>query len=1006
MCYNSHTMAFRELPSQPKYPQLEEKILKFWQKNRIFAKSLQQTRQGKPYVFYEGPPTANGKPHIGHVLARSFKDLFPRFKTMQGFYVSRKAGWDSHGLPVELEVEKELGISSKQEIEEFGIAKFNQLCRESVFRYINSWEKMTKRMGFWLDLEDPYIVLEPSYIESLWWFLKEAWKNKLLVRDYKVAPYCPRCQTPISSHELSQGYRENVRDISLFVKFRVLATPSSETTFPLAKRVPTYLVAWTTTPWTLLGNVALAVNPQATYVEIKKENANENLILAKERLPYLVSSDKEFKVLREFPGEQLVGLSYAPLYDFIKYSQKAHFVVPADFVSLDEGSGIVHTAVMYGEEDFQLGQKFNLPRRHVVDEKGRFLPQIKKFAGKNVWEAGEEIIADLKSRGSLYRFEVIYHTYPYCWRCKTKLIYYALESFFIKMTKIKDKLLKNNSQVNWRPQHLKKGRMGEWLKNIKDWNISRWRYWGTPLPIWHCQNCAHDEVIGSFSELQGKALQKLDLKNFDPHRPYIDEITLRCPHCQEEMQRYEDVVDTWMDSGGMPYAQWHYPFENQDKFKEQFPADFICEGIDQTRGWFYTLLAEATVLDLGPPYKTVLATELVLDEKGRKMSKSVGNVIDPDEIFNKFGADILRWYFYSSSQIGKPYRLGERELEEVRRRFFNPLWNSHLFFITNANLDKWTPEESHPHNFRPEELVPHAQATTLDKWMLSRVNHLIKQVTQNLEDYDAFAASNAIARFVVNDLSQWYIRRSRTRVGPTVADTPEKVSFYHTAYFTFFTLAQLLAPLTPFLAEVIYQNLRRDHLPESVHLTSWPNHNPQLLNLDLEKQMEIVREIVEKGHAARKKAKIKVRQPLRKLFVFHRPLPSPLGDELKKLILEELNLKEVEFKQERESKELRVKLDTQITPELKEEGYLREIQRTVQSLRRQGGYRFDEKIILYYSGTLQLERIITKFAQELKEKLLAEELRRTDPEDLPQPPHPRATLNLDGDTLQLAVTKT
>ena len=669
---------FKPVSPRVSFPELEEETLKFWQKEGVFKKSLENNKDNERFVFYEGPPTANGKPGVHHVLARSFKDIICRYKTMQGFLVERKGGWDTHGLPVELEVEKQLGISGKQDIlnlkhdpqksdyenQRDSIRYFNQLCKENVFKYVQDWKEITDRIGFWIDMEHPYATLDNQYIETVWWALKKIWEAGLLVTDYKVAPYCPRCGTPLSSHEVALGYKDNVPDPSLYVKFE------------LADESGTFFLVWTTTPWTLPGNVALAVGKNIKYVKVNV--GKEKFILARSRVKEVIKDS--FEIDKELTAEELVGKQYKPLYQFIPLDKKAHYVAEADFATDDEGTGIVHTAVMYGEEDFELGKKLDLPMKHVVTNKGEFIPEAGSFAGKFVKKADKDIIVDLEKRGLLYKSETIKHTYPFCWRCETPLLYYALDSWFIKTTAVKNKLIENNQKINWVPGYVKNGRMGEWLESLKDWNLSRNRFWGTPLPVWKCPK-GHVKVIGSVKELG----LNLDDKGLDLHRPYIDRL-IKCEEHGEEMPRVSEVTDVWFDSGAMPYAQWHYPFENQETFREWYPADYISEAMDQTRGWFFTLLAIAALLEKtgevkeGYPYKNVISLGLVLDEKGQKMSKSRGNVVDPWEVIGTAGADAMRWYFFSSTNAGNEYRFSTRLVEDVVKRFLLPLWNSYIFF--------------------------------------------------------------------------------------------------------------------------------------------------------------------------------------------------------------------------------------------------------------------------------------------------------------------------------------
>jgi len=915
----------------PDFNKLEKKILAFWEKEKIFQKTQKRKRGQKNFVFYEGPPTANGKPGIHHVLARALKDLFPRYKTMQGFYCLRKGGWDTHGLPVELEVEKELGISGKKQIEDYGIEKFNQKCKESVFRYVDEWEKLTKRIGFWIDMENPYVTCERNYIESCWWLLKEIWEKGWLYKDYKVVPYCYRCQTPLSSHEVAQGYKDVTED-SLYLKF------------PLKGEKNTYLLAWTTTPWTLLGNVALAVSPKAEYIKV--EYKGENLILAAARVKVL-GENGSYKIKEKFLGEKLVGKEYLPVFDFISYSQKVHFVAPADFVSMDEGTGIVHTAVMYGEEDFALGEKIGLPKHHVVNEDGTFTKECGKFAGKRVKEEDKEIIADLKSRNLIFKVEPVTHAYPFCWRCDTPLLYYAISSWFIKTTAAKEALIKENNKTNWYPAYIKKGRMGNWLETLIDWALSRNRYWGTPLPIWECQKCGKQVCIGSFKEIEklgGKVPR-------DPHRPYIDRVILKCPKCGGEMRRVPEVIDCWFDSGAMPAAQWHYPFENKKIFKSQFPADFIAEAMDQTRGWFYTLLAVSTLIFKRNSYKNVICSGLVLDENGRKMSKHLGNVINPWEIIEKTGADAIRWYFYSSTSIGNDYRFSLRLVQKSVRKFLLILWNVYNFYVTYQKIDRV--------RIKNCELK---SENVLDRWIISKLNQLIKETTDCLDGFNVFAATQKIETFV-NDLSGWYVRRSRDRVGPTVSLTKDKKDFYQTLWYVLVNLSKITAPFIPFLSEYIYKNLTGK---KSVHLESWPRAGKA--DQKLLEQMELVRKICELGHAERKKAGIKVRQPLNKFQISN--FKFQISNDLIQLIKDELNIKEVVFKQGKG--ELEVELERKITPELRAEGEARELVRQIQELRKKAGCRLDQKIIVY-APNLPADPELQDY---LKKETLAEELKK------------------------------
>src|SRR3989344_250886 len=899
-------MPFKPVSSRATFPQLEEEILNRWESNNTFTKSVNQQKGKSRFIFYEGPPTANGKPGSHHVEARVFKDLIPRFKTMRGYYCERKGGWDCHGLPVELEVEKKLGISGKPQIEEYGVEKFCQLCRKSVFEYVEEWERLTERIGFWIDIKNSYATMNNDFIESAWWILKQSFDRGLLYEDYKVVPYCPRCGTSLSSHELALGYKDDVHDLSIYVKFKVRHQEN------------TYLLAWTTTPWTLPGNVALAVHPTATYVEVLYKG--QRLILA-EKLINLIESPVEIK--KHLDGKDLVNMEYEPLYEFVKYDKKAHYVIPADFVSLEEGTGIVHTAVMYGEDDFNIGKKFDLPKKHVVNEKGEFIAEVTAFAGMFVKNADPLIVKDLESRNLLLIQKDITHTYPFCWRCGTPLLYYALTSWYLKTTTVKDQLIANNNSVNWIPAHIKEGRMGEWLNNNRDWALSRSRYWGTPLPIWRCDTCGTERIIGSVKELSeasGKDQSQLDL-----HRPYIDTVSWECASCPGKMQRLPFVLDCWFDSGSMPFAQLHYPFENKSQLQNYFPADYICEAIDQTRGWFYTLQAVSTLLGYGCPYKNVICLGLALDEKGNKMSKSKGNIVDPWEVINIAGVDAMRWYFYSAVTPGESFRFSVGLVQEVNRRLLLILWNIYSFFTTYANIDSWIPQNT-----------SQTVQNILDIWITGRLYELINSVTDKLDKYNIYGSTSELESFVV-DLSTWYIRRSRDRVGPSATDSPDKISFYTTTFFVLTHLCQLLAPFVPFVSDAIYINLTGE---ESVHLSAWPKgRSLNLKEKEILEQMKVVRKIVELALSQRKSAGIKVRQPLRKISIGS---PS-LSQTLYFLIKDEVNVKEVEWNKKQE---LTVSLELDLDSNLISEGQAREIIRSAQELRKALGAKLDQKIHL------------------------------------------------------------
>ncbi len=913
---------FDQVDPRVNFPELEEKILKFWEKEKIFEKSVAKTKKGEPFVFYEGPPTANGKPGIHHVESRSFKDIIPRYKTMRGYYVERKAGWDCHGLPVEIQVEKQLGISGKPQIEEYGIEEFCALCRKSVHDYVDEWSKVTKRIGYWVDLDNPYETMDNRFIESEWWILKQIWEKGWMYEDYKVVPYCSRCGTSLSTHELALGYKDDVEDPSIYVKFKI------------RDREDTYFLAWTTTPWTLPGNVALAVNTKEDYVEVKTSKGN--LIIAKKRLDGL---DINGEVVKKYKGKELEGIEYEPLYNFVSYDQKSHYVIAAEFVSMDEGTGIVHTAVMYGEDDFKLGKKYGLPMKHVVNEKGQFISEVTPWEGMFVKKADPKIIEDLESRDLIFKSEKIKHTYPFCWRCGTPLLYYAMISWYLRTTAVKKELLKNNDSVNWIPEHIKEGRMGEWLKNNRDWALSRSRYWGTPLPIWKCSECEEMVVVGSVKELEelsGKGLGKLDL-----HRPFIDEIKFKCKKCDGMMARVNFVLDCWFDSGAMPYAQWHYPFENKDKFEKNFPADYISEAIDQTRGWFYTLLAVSALLERGPAYKNVICLGHVLDEKGNKMSKSKGNIIDPWTVLNEVGADATRWYFYSVIAPGPSFKFSVDLVKDVTKRFMLILWNSYNYFVSYSNLNGWEPK-----NKKTES------KNILDKWVLVRLQEVINKVTTSLDNYDLYNATHEIESFVSKDFSQWYIRRGRGRTDN---------EFFETFHKVLVTVSQLIAPFAPFIAEEMYRNLTNE---ESVHLSNWPmTKSLKIKQNKIIHEMNEVRKIVEKGHALRREAGVPVRQPLSKFSVSN---INNILDEYVWIFLDELNVKEHSFTTG--NGELEVKLDTNLTPELKLEGEAREIMRKIQDERKNLKTDLDEKV------DVTLPTWPKEFEEEIKKKTLIENL--------------------------------
>jgi isoleucyl-tRNA synthetase len=915
---------FDKVDQKVSFPDLEKSLMARWKDEGTFQKSL-ELRAGRPrFVFYEGPPTANGKPATHHILARAFKDLFPRYKTMKGFYVERKAGWDTHGLPVEIEIEKKLGISGKFDIEnEIGVERFNQLCRESVYEYVSDWVAFSERMAFWQDYDNAYWTLTSGYIQSVWWAISEMWKQGLVYKGFRVAPYCPRCSTPLSSHELAQGYRDNVPDPSVYVRFRLKKDPT------------TSILAWTTTPWTLPGNVALAVDNWIDYVKVRQ--ADENLILAEARLSVL---DGEYEVIDRFKGSELVGLEYEPLFTYsIPPEGRAHFVVDADFVSTDEGTGVVHTSALYGVDDLRLCQEKGIPFRHTVGLDGKFLPYVDKFAGLHVKEADPLILDDLKARGLLYKAGTILHTYPECWRCKTPLIYYALDSWYVRTTERKAELIANNAATNWVPAHIKTGRMGDWLENNVDWAISRSRYWGTPIPVWVCEQCEEQRCVSTAAELG------LDEKA-DLHRPYIDAVTLPCQKCGGVMRRIPEVLDAWFDSGAMPFAQRGYPREGEQQFKETFPADFISEAMDQTRGWFYSLLAISTLLFKQNAYRNVICLGLVVDPKGKKASKSRGNVLDPNYLFDTFGSDAVRWFFYTSTQVGENYRTSDAALKETVQQFFIPLWNCYSFFVTYARLDKF--DTSQPQ-------VPIAERHVLDRWLLSRLSGLTESVSGGLDRYDAIEPARRIQRFV-DDLSNWYVRRSRRRFWKSQADR-DKLAAYQTLFETLTTLCRLMAPFVPFMADAMYRNLSEG---TSVHLSDFPEPSPAH-DAEVEAGMALARQAVEAGLAARDAARIKVRQPLASCA-----LPGdPLREEVAAIVREELNVKRLIFGA------AEVKLDTEITEELRLEGLAREVVRLIQDRRKKLGLNVEDRIHTRYEADGMIVRALQKHADYIKNETLS-----------------------------------
>ena len=1019
---------------------MEEGVLRFWKSKDIFHESMRQREGGPEYVFYEGPPTANGKPGVHHVLARAFKDVFPRYKTMRGYHVLRRGGWDTHGLPVEIEVEKKLGFTNKQQIENYGIAKFNELCRQSAFSYIQDWERLTDRIAFWVDLKTAYVTYHNEFIESEWSILKNFWEKGLLYQGFKAVPYCPRCGTPLSDHEVALGYDDAV-DPSVFVRM------------PLVDQKATSLLVWTTTPWTLPGNVAVAANPNVDYVTVERslaEGGQERLILA-EALVEKVFGEEKIKIVDRFKGKNLKGKRYQPLFTFMPPDKPAHYVVLGDFVTTEDGSGLVHMAPAFGAEDMQAALEFDLPILMTVAEDGTFKSDIRPWAGKFVKDADPYIIQDLQARGLLFRAGTITHTYPFCWRCNTPLLYYARPTWYVRTSQFKNRLVALNEKINWYPGHIKNGRFGNWLENNIDWALGRERYWGTPLPVWECINCHHQECIGSLSELSERVGR--DLQGMDLHRPHVDDLKYRCPECdQGTMKRVPELIDVWFDSGSMPYAQWHSPFENQAEFTAQYPADYICEAVDQTRGWFYSLHAISTLLNDSVAFKNVICLGLILDGNGQKMSKTRGNIVDPWEVINKNGADAMRWYLYTASPPGQERRFSSDLVSEVMRTFTLTLWNTYSFFMTYASLDRWLPEPSSQPEYSP-----------LDRWLRSELHTLVRDVTTALETYDVLGATRPIETFV-NQLSNWFLRRSRRRFWKSESDADKKAA-YATLYEALTMLSKLLAPTMPFIAEEIYQNLVRSvdkSSPISVHLADWPVFDAAAIDEKLNKEISLVMKLASVGHAARNKANRKVRQPLAEaafsvgsadereviskyaemledeLNVKHvraldaaseavsyalNPLPKQLGQKygsqfpgIRKALMEmdpEAGAKtllagnqlevvaegqayqilpaEVEVRAQAKSGfavategALMAALVTDLTPELELEGLSREFVRRVQDLRKQADFEISDRIQIYYEASPRLSEALEAFREYVMNETLAVELLSQDvPHGLP-----------------------
>ena len=1010
---------FTAVPSRVSMPELDARILEYWKEQDVFRRTESERPDAPQFMLYEGPPTANGSPGIHHVLARVFKDVICRYRTMKGYRCVRKGGWDTHGLPVELEIEKELGLSSKREIEEYGIEKFNQKCRESVFRYVKEWEALTDRIGFWVDMEDPYVTLHNEFIETGWWILKQLWDRELLYEGLRGTPHCPRCETSLSSHEVALGYREDTPDPSVFVKFR-LTEPAEG--LPVDNDIPTCLLAWTTTPWTLPGNTALAVDAGSEYslVELEGEGPAERLIIATQLLESNLR--QEYRTVATIKGSEMVGTRYQPLYHPFDYgSEIRRFVhetgpsgvevtnlettdeftpqvVAGDFVSMDDGTGIVHIAPAFGDEDLGLGRERELAFVQPVDLRGNVTGNY-PFAGKFVKDADEEIMQDLAARGLLYHRDIYRHTYPFCWRCDTPLLYYAKSSWYIRTTAYKDRLVNGNSSINWYPDYIREGRFGEWLRNNVDWAISRERYWGTPIPIWKCRDCDHRVCLGSVAELKEAAGAggQSELDSLDLHRPYVDDITLNCSAdgCAGMMHRIPEVMDAWFDSGAMPFAQWHYPFDNPEIAEDgRFPADYICEAVDQTRGWFYSLHALATLLKEQPSYRNVICLGLVLDSRGRKMSKHVGNTVQPNTVLDAHGADALRWYLFTASHPGEPRRFSDKLVNETLRRVLLTLWNVYSFFTNYATIDQFHPDQV-PADWKPE--------SELDRWILSELNVLVTQVDGYMDAYNPTDSGRRIQEFI-DGLSNWYVRRSRRRFWKSENDT-DKISAYATLYRCLVTVARLMAPLAPFMAEEIYRNLVGSvdpSAPNSVHLDSYPVADDSLIDQRLMVVTRLAMQICSMGRAARSRAGVKVRQPLAEVKVFIHGEPLEL---VQSQILEELNIKQLTVmdKLKGEGREFwgRVKeatefaghalqqvddywvsiesgclvaIDTRISPELAEEGLARELAHRIQGLRRSAQFELTDRIVTYYQGPEEVARVMRHHAGYISQETLSEEL--------------------------------
>jgi len=988
---------FKPVSSRVNFSQLEEEILARWKSDNIFRRSVDARKGGPGFILYDGPPTVNGSPALHHVFMSVFKDVIPRYKVMKGYYAPRIGGWDTHGLPVELEIEKKIGISSKPQIEEYGIARFNDLCRENVYRYIREFREVIERVGYWVDLDNAYITLKNEYIESCWWAIKQMWEKGLVYQGYRVTPHCPRCGTSLSSHEVAQGYKEDTEDPSVYIKFKV----SKESLGNLPVDKPVYLLAWTTTPWTLPGNTALAVAPDAEYVLLKGDN--EYLIMAA-RLSGVLKLG-EFSGGKKIPGKELVGIEYEPLFnphDFdverLKFqeggallAQEAeknlkYRVISGDFVTMEDGTGIVHIAPAFGEIDYEAGKEWGLDFVQQVDLQGKITGTY-PFAGKFVKDADPLILDDLKSRGLLLRSGTVRHTYPFCWRCETPLLYYAKATWYIKTTAMKERLISGNEEINWYPEHIKYGRFGDWLQHNIDWAFSRERYWGTPLPLWRCESCGSFECIGGLDDLKSKAGITGLKEPLDLHRPYVDEITFDCSRCRGKMKRVPEVIDCWFDSGAMPIAQSHYPFENKTLLEDgRFPADYICEAVDQTRGWFYSLHAISTLLFNRPCFKNVICLGHIVDTKGEKMSKRKGNVVWPWDVIKKYGADALRWYLYTGSAPGNPRQFDMKQVDEVSRRFLSTLWNVYSFFVMYANIDKYQPGA---------EMSPPPEAD-LDRWIISELNQLIADVDTALDGYSPTDAGRKIESFV-DGLSNWYVRRSRRRFWKSENDA-DKLSAYNTLYQCLVNLSKILAPFTPFLAEELYRNLVRSAFPdapESVHLADFPIADGSKIDKQLTDDNRLAMKICSMGRAARNKVGIKVRQPLETFYAgVTSEWEKQALERVAPLILDELNVKELKTDSADKVAGLEVAnysvinetgnsvaVSTIITIELEAEGMAREIVHRLQTMRRTAGYEIADHIITYFEGDAYFVQAISAFADYIRQETLSVDVEEGVPDD-------------------------